>query len=107
MVKDTIRQIATQYSTPVEFKLGNHAMWAIAKGKGWLREFYPDYIIPVPEYASPAQPSVITTPDDAALRDALDDYIVNLRIRQTNKTLKPKIPVKYVIAELERILNKY
>jgi len=108
ILKENLKKIAKTYGNPDKFKKYNFPQWAIAKRKGWLREFFPNHIEPEKVLPLPEHTPLIETPLDAKLRHAIDDYIVNLRIiKNKKKGIIPKVYISKILKDLEEILNKY
>lgn len=106
MFKETLREIASKYSDPEEFKKQNPERYAIARTRGWIKEFFPTYT-PQRGPVIPEEAQLVETPSDANLRHAIDDYIVNLRIIKAKKGERPKIHIARVLKDLEKILKDH
>lgn len=107
MFKESMREIASKYTSPQEFKDSDLARYEIARSRGWLKDFFPGHSKPLNVSPIPEEAQMVETPSDADLRHAVDDYIVNLRVMKKQKGERPKIHISRVIRELEKILKEH
>ena len=99
--------IAREYKTSEEFKAGNFAKYSICRAKGLLREAFPEKWVQTPVMKERLAKVASKLPDDASLRDAIDDLMVTYRNIPTKVGKHRKITVNRALRDLELLLKNY
>lgn len=102
---DTFLTIAKRYDSPEDFKKNNFAMYSICKAKGLLSTAFPEQVATAKkEYLKDVRPAL---PEDAGIRDALDDLIVQYRGIPSKPGKIRKVTVNKVIRDIEQLLKDH
>lgn len=97
--------IARDYTSPGAFKAGNMVKYLICQNKGLMRKAFPDYVPPPRKVFK--VPKKHELPEDANLRDAIDDLMVRYRGIPTKEGKIRKITVNSVLLDLAKLLKDY